>query len=400
MVGVSLSKNRNHTIVVLSTTTIARIDLRVADGIDVVGAWEGQRSPDAELPQAFLEALDLASHDATVVHLLSDEFWTGTVTLSAEVVAAVEEQQIDQAIALEIEYESGVPAFESQLTKFPLQPDGVGVKTWRVLQASNATLESLRACLPLWNGRTIHLGAIPTDAAEAGNGNDLNQCIGWASAWLELFLAGREGRLTLDVQRPLWNQRRQTMLTGVLALSAIVGCWSHHRSLNTELTRGKQELRSIAEQKKTVAGKLKQHELRQADRAKHQSEQADRIRQQMNDAALRSQHARIREDRRQRPGELLRGLNFTAHEDHWISKIQFDLSGAVVSGVAADSGAIGRLTTQLHGELASSRWQVMPAAMSLGDFGLVRFEIFLQPHSVDKPQGPKTVAKTGDENVL
>jgi Tfp pilus assembly protein PilN len=86
----------------------------------LAGLWRAARSGVEEFPVVVEAALALGPKPAGRVWVLSSDFWTHSLAVSAGAVAAVKDTELTQALGFEAESFSGIPAPESALAAVPM----------------------------------------------------------------------------------------------------------------------------------------------------------------------------------------------------------------------------------------------------------------------------------------
>ena len=90
--------------------------------------------------------------------MFSNEFWTGVVHLASDVAAALDAEELDQAIALEAETYSGISAFESRLGLKALPRDDSGEARWWVTQIPQRDWQEVDQAIQQFHGKLAGIG--------------------------------------------------------------------------------------------------------------------------------------------------------------------------------------------------------------------------------------------------
>lgn len=389
-----------HTVLIITSDRLVRVDLRLHGAVDVIAKWEAQRPAGSELADSVLAAIHLGKHRRGRLYVLTEDVWCGSVTLVDEVIAAVPAEHLDQTLALEAEFESGLSPFDSAIGAARIDRAD-GASTWRVTQVDANVLNSISERLPRWAGPLVCIGPVDT-GGEAScplkssetlrgvsqqNSAEKNPAFAWdvvARQWLTQFLEAPQKVLAarLPVTRYTASQQRRV---GVMAAGiAVLICIGVELCSDQVLATSQADLRQTVEQERQLR---RQFELVDSERRAIQQSEAQRLeaeKTRQRQLAEFEDRRMAYEARRRRPGELLRALSSTADAKHWVQQISLDREGATIDGVAVDSGAITALAGALEQQLNPATWRLRAADISpLMDMPLVRFRIELMADQAD-----------------
>ncbi len=158
---------RPTTLLLLSSPTVARIDLDTHRTGVVTGQWMQLVGNEASLAQQLYVALRLGTSKPKNVWILSPDFWTENVFLASDVASALQGDELAQALALEAENASGLSAFETRVAALPISGQRGGIASdgdWLVTQIENSEIEQLRGCVTK-AGATLEALAHPSMAS-------------------------------------------------------------------------------------------------------------------------------------------------------------------------------------------------------------------------------------------
>lgn len=375
-----------HTIVLVTLDSLARVDLRLGESVEVVRSFRTDRAEHSELGSSVRAAFALGPARCGQVYVLSDEFWSGQVSLGSEVVAAVTVEQLEQTLALEAEYESGMPPFDSRLGHVLLE-SADGETTWWVTQAESTQVDAVAAAIPDRTGRraTIASLAISSPAREVSDEGTPDSaspdaCAAFARTWLTQYLTEERAIPAIELTSATWAQKHSQRFGIAAALAALFVCVALHASGTEQVATAHAELSELVLREKQMRAELAENEevTRRLREAKQEREAAERVRAQERSELRREQaeYAAIRK----RPVQLLHALAATADPRHWIQEIALNGEQVVISGVAVDGIAVTTLAQRLEAELDPTQWLVQAAEISASDATrLVRFQMTLVP---------------------
>ena len=126
--------SKRLTLLLITQSKLARIDVSGGRNPRATGVWSRERFPEESTATRVDAALRLGPKKTGDVWVFSDEFWTGPVHLAPEVAGALDDEELEQAIALEAETYSGISAFESRLGMKRLPKDVTGEQRWWLTQ--------------------------------------------------------------------------------------------------------------------------------------------------------------------------------------------------------------------------------------------------------------------------
>jgi len=396
---------RQHTILFITFDAVTRVDL-LSGGktVEVLRSSRSHRPEHAMLGDAVKVGLGLGSSKCGHVYILSDELWSGKVSLADEIVGVVDEQQIEQTLSLEAEYESGISPFDSRLGYAIASPVD-GQKTWWVTQAELSQLSQIAAATPRWPGKIIGVSSPASfgrdsedDLAARWDLNSSDSCGEFAKAWLTEYLSDKAKLPVIHLRNQSWIENRQRPIGMLAAAMALLTCIALHDNGNRQLASTRMQFLQLVEQEKKLRLVLNEYEesSRRVREVKQQNEKLDAAQSLQRDARLRD-HMRYAA-MRTRPVQLLRALAESADPGHWLQSIRLTELQAVISGVAVDSTSVTLSAQRLESALGSSKWLVQPAKISIDEASrLVRFEMTLVP--LKGVSQPFTVATNGATDV-
>lgn len=396
---------RLHTVLVVTPDTIARIDLRSGRSLQVLQSWHEPRPAGLTWSLAARQALCLGPERRTPLYVLVSELWSGVVSLERRVVDAIDEDQLEQTLRLELEYESGISAFESRLGKVLIGEDETG-HTWRVVQADTSQLDNLATAAPDRRRRVLAVAKLPVNdpsiANEVGDSSDAwshEQCVEEAKEWLQAHLAGERREPAITLEHGGWTVQQRRTASVSLAVATVVLCLAHYVHTSRGLSRVERELATLVRQRDQLSRELRQQEAITSRVAEAKLRRSANIEEKTKQIAALRRMQFQRRGRQSRPISLLQALSRTTNEAHCIVSIRILDSHAQVSGWALDATSLQAFAKQLERELAGAGWLVRPATMSLDETRLIRFEIKLTPQPlIGEPPG-QVVASTGVADV-
>ena len=134
---------RARTLLLITEHRIARIDLRLHSGVTIESMASIERPVNDSLEPLIQGALSLAPNPPYPVLLFSTDFWTGRVSIPADLNAIANTEELHQAAILEAEIQSGVPAFQSQVAIHQIENDLKGDPQYWVTQFPESHLECI-----------------------------------------------------------------------------------------------------------------------------------------------------------------------------------------------------------------------------------------------------------------
>ena len=395
---------RQHTILFVTLDAVARVDMLSGKSVEVLRSSRLHRPEHATLGDAVKMALKLGPSKCGHIYVLSDELWSGKVSLADEIVGVVDEDHLEQTLSLEAEYESGISPFDSRLghsTALPVD----GQKTWWVTQAELSQLSQIAAAAPKWPGKIIGVSSPASfrldpddDHSSRLDLNSSDSCGDFAKAWLTQYLADKGKLPFIERDNQSWIKKQQRPIGMLTAAAALLICIALHDNGSGQLASTSTKLFQLAEQEKKLRLLLSEEEesSRHVRLVNQQNEKIVAAQAQQRDARLRdrTQHAAMRT----RPVQLLRALAESADPGHWLQSIKLTGVQVVISGVAVDSTSVTMSAQRLEASLGSSKWLVQPAKISIDEASrLVRFEMTLVP--LNDASQPFTVASKGATDV-
>ena len=390
-----------HTILLITRQVLARIDLTGKRRLSVKQIWTQPSCDYDSIQSEVLRTLKLGTRRPTHVTVVSPEFWTDVLSVPADVATIAKENEINQALALEAEVESGLSAFDSRTIAFKIHDlderneDG----QWCVTQVANAQLRELSHTLRM-AGTRLHGIAHPLvaqlAAAKSLSVEGVQELLRpWrekteftevAMATLATLATDWAACLTLRPKFPMLmmaqaealSNAQPIALSASLALLAAGGCgWWHWQSEQclAATTQAIERLEKQHSQQEATEAVLKNAEasvvqLRQ-EVVKAQSVRQTVERQLQLAGATHSLHNR-------RWSALIDALAASAAANCWVKKIESHSVQTVVHGLALDQAAANGFAGRLELALNGSGWRTAPATTAVSPHNLVAFQIVLK----------------------
>lgn len=398
----------------LSDEAIARVDLGGRDYRVVTGHWSIARGNADSLAAALERGLRLGDHGAGKVLVTTDACWQGVITLDAEVVDAIADDELQQALMLEAENDSGIPAFESRIG-FVEDTSILDVSAWSVVQLESSEIDSLKRVAKRCGATLLGVLADPVSTSTdddpdlRGTSQSVPEPMVQRSPVAEDDPDHLHPDMLTIVREVLTNPkssipwirldggRSQRTVQGIMTTGMIIATSAVCFALDSYCQR-------MLQQERSSLAEYKHWQTQTRDRSRS-SEELDRQIQQLRQqraAALSEREAKwvsrrrraiASESARRRPVELLQALQRTQNEAHWVSNIRLNEDGtASVVGLALSSDIVVRLNRSLAEHLTDSTWQIQSMEnRPLSDSKLVQFEIELCDSSGNQ---------TSDDTVL
>lgn len=146
------------TLLLITQSQLARIDVAGGKSVRVKDVWTRDRIPGESIATLTDAAIRLGPDKTGDVWVFSSEFWTGEVQLAGDVAAALGDDELEQAIALEAETFSGVGAFDSRLGLKPLPKDAGGDARWWVTQIPQSDWHEVNQVIQQFRGKLAGMG--------------------------------------------------------------------------------------------------------------------------------------------------------------------------------------------------------------------------------------------------
>lgn len=366
---------RFHTVLLIYGETIARVDLSARGTVEVLRSAQMDRPSSGGWAASVQAAAGLQTVPCGRVWILSDEFWSGPVSLSAEVLAAVPDGQLAQALALEAEFDSGYNPFDSQLAYVAVASQETDASTWRVLQVESALIATLQDAVSQLRGRLAGLAAvhdaIPETSTDSGQrvGADPSRL---AQQWLSSVLDDEKRMPVIRLAAPTLSEHQQTRYGLLAAAAALTLCWLTYSRTQSTIADLQSAVTQIETRQDQFNRQLRQNELL-AKRAQELAQQ--------NEFQLEAQQQRLvwrqhqRDELRRWPLELLQALASTASQDHWLQEIELSDSKVSLRGIALTPMAVMTLAQRLEAA-GGGHWTVPHHEIASSDAnGLVQFTL-------------------------
>lgn len=387
-----------HTILLITRQVLARIDLTGKRRLSVKQIWTQPSCDYDSIQSEVLRTLKLGTRRPTHVTVVSPEFWTDVLSVPADVATIAKENEINQALALEAEVESGLSAFDSRTIAFKIpdrderNEDG----QWCVTQVANAQLRELSHTLRK-AGTRLHGIAHPLvaqlAAAKSLSVEGVQELLRpWrekteftevamatlATDWAACLTLRPKFPMLMMAQAEALSNAQPIALSASLALLAAGGCGCWHWQSEQCLAATTQAIERLE----------KQHSQQEATEAALKNAEASVV--QLRQEVLKAQSVRQTVERQlqlagathslhnRRWSALIDALAASAAANCWVKKIESHSVQTVVHGLALDQAAANGFAGRLELALNGSGWRTAPATTAVSPHNLVAFQIVLK----------------------
>ncbi|MEP4681918.1 MAG: hypothetical protein ABJ015_09745 [Rhodopirellula bahusiensis] len=370
----------HHTMILIGDESVARVDLPAENSGDLIWSSRLERPEYSGLGESVALALADGPQISGRVWVLTEEVWSGTVTLENEIVKAIPAGQLDLTLALQAEEESGISPFDSRLGHVSLSNSGRKA-TWWVVQAEQTQLDDVAQAISRCSGGLSGLGAMnlsPDQLIAVFEDEDPLAYTTFARQWLENRLTNANSIPVIEKQDRV--EESATPFRNALIVTAILLATTAAMQVHGErrLSESKAVLSRMVQYEKQLKKDLDRSEsvARLALDAQKEREALQKREVQRLSTIQRRQSEWLAATKR--PSQVLKALETTADKSHWIQRIELNHREGMLSGLAIDCLSVSKLLARLETELGALVSEVQPAEMEvLSSNGLVQFELKL-----------------------
>ena len=407
----------SHTLLINTGKMVARIDLAGTRELRVLNVWTRPCNETLSAIALVSNALKLSPRRAGRVWVLTSELWFESVTLAADVSALLSGAQLDQALALEAEADSGVSAFESRLAALKIETASSNIGDdgrWWVTQLSVSEFDQLSEAVRE-NGARLYGVAHPaaaymmlaaTTAIDDNarvvaspqpsphawcehapvmtideNSDELTSTAAWhalASEWAICLARRPPLPLVIAAARQPLSRNQEIALGLTLLLVTGCGCAANYWRTQQQIAQASSAIAQL-EQQQTSHEKLltsfNSGEARVAQMRQEVSKaRAHRDKLARDLAAANATHSQ----QSLRWVALLDALVEAGNSDCWLQKVESKPTQAVLTGIALNNAAAHRFASGLERSLRASGWVVLPAETKLEANQLVTYRVVLE----------------------
>lgn len=346
-------RSQQHTIVLSQDDSVFRVDFLVRPQ-QTPQIADCRQVADTHLPlaQAVKQSLHQGTRPRGKVWILTNTAWTGTVSLENAVVAAIDSSELEQAIGIEAEFDSGLSPFESRQCAQPHEATAAE-SVWSVLQLAGqdlADVESAAKSQGLWLSGIAAMPR-PTNAdSHQLTSQDAEQI---AQDWLQAHLAAPELSLFIPGDNAELRTRRERRILAAAMFASILACFVAQVWLQNELRLASKQhtdwvARTTHSEARLNGDRKAIQRLDQSRRElKEQLEKSERL------VAARRLYEVSQAARRNTASQLMDGLQATAKPQHWIQHLHLDNQVATLSGVALSTTDVIQLAASLQAALTA-----------------------------------------------
>ncbi len=396
-----------HTLLLISRQVLARIDYVGSKRLRVDHLWVTE-SNGGSMVGDVARAMQLGSRTGRKVTIVSPELWIGTVALPNDVASLVSANELEQALALEAEMESGISAFDAVTRCVKLPSQEIAEPQWLVAQMANSQLSELKRSVQEFRSTllavTHPLSAELTTALQSGSTIDdlLNEIsyehfltdessfADFANRWA-VHVAAREE------DRPLWMQVDRgglafspRAMAASLAIAAAGACGLAHWASASALRSATDSISRVEKQLSELDEKNESLKAVEATIAQKQSvlTKSRAVRESLERKLQQATQSQSLQNTRW--ASLLDGLAQSANASCWVRRIESKADCASVYGLALHHAAANQFASDLERTLNEMGWSIAPATATLTEEGLVQFEIRLQASDRTESLGGRT----------
>ncbi|MBM83509.1 MAG: hypothetical protein CMJ78_23365 [Planctomycetaceae bacterium] len=145
--------SKQLTLIVILESQLVRIDIASRRQLQVNEIWRRDRIESESLAGLTDSALRLGPKKTGDVWVLCADFWTGVVPLAPDAAGMLSSEELEQALTLEAEDYSGIPAFESKIGTRKLPPDNNGDHRWWVTQIPTSQWQDVQRTVTQFGGK-------------------------------------------------------------------------------------------------------------------------------------------------------------------------------------------------------------------------------------------------------
>jgi len=384
--------SHRHTIVFVTCDLVARVDLHADACNAAVSSSTADRSSGLDLMESIQQAITLESSKPGQLWILSDAFWSGNVELAEDIASQITTKQVEQAIALEAEFDSGISAFESQVGYVPALNSGPGQSSWWTVQIESSLIKSIESSVK--NSAARVLGMASTEPFRA---EDVER---HARQWLDNCLAASPRVPVVRFSTPSFSANHPRLFGMIATCAVVLACGTIHIDGKHKFQQATVTASELKNQKVVTLRRISERQVQARQLRDSRKQQEANAAQKMKQLQQVRQAQHQYESRRKRPAELFNALSATANQEHWIQSFRLEKERVIVTGLALNHAAITRLAGQLEQELSSDRWSVQPTTMQVDpDIELVRFEITLVTKKTMPKVADRLASHGGTKNV-
>ena len=148
-----LSVSKSLTLILILERQLVRMDVPGRRRSQVKGIWRRDRFEAESLAGLTDAALRLGPKRVGDVWVLSGDLWTGVVPVAPDIAGMLDGDELQQALALEAENYSGIPAFESEIGARKLPADSRGNHRWWLTQIPSDQWQDVKRTVEQFGGK-------------------------------------------------------------------------------------------------------------------------------------------------------------------------------------------------------------------------------------------------------
>jgi hypothetical protein len=391
----------HQTLLIVTPDIVARADYRGVLRPKLHALWSELKNANSadslSLTESLTQAANLGPKRIGNVSIICSQFWTEIVSLPIDVVAVASSTELNRALVLEAEFESGLSALASRVACVPVEAKSSTASNTRdflVTQISDSHWSELESAIQTMGGKLQRL-AHPAAVQVAQNSSSLTEVYRqqtlWSergnfspellddllNAWLTIIASPAESAACCLYSIKQRSVREELTLSCLLAMACCTVCWFWHRHTHESLTQLNSTNERLEQRQQTRDETLVAIQKTQSQLAKLEKDLAEGESGRRNIEKLIHTASTVQGLQNQRWSRLLVSLSINA-QDCWLQRIESDAKQTRLHGLATDSSQAHKFAARLETSLSGLGWILQPAATQELPSGICEFTIALQ----------------------
>lgn len=375
-----------YTFVLITNRILARVDVRVRAKVTIDSVETTAIPDDASLETLVESALAMGPKRTGPVWLFSNRFWTGTISIPSDLHEIANGDELNQAVLLEAETQSGIPAFQSKVAMTRIKNDPHGDPQYWVTQALDTELEEIEKAFcqakTKWAGIAHIANHCPTNPSEDTNpiepslDNEL-ELRNWAEEAVKELSAKIATRPYFAPPVEVLSPKTQTLLATVIASLTVLVCALVYLCDRNALQQIEQLSLNASKQNDSVEAlsrQLQKAELNvEENRKKLLDEQTrlDNLKKEFElnrfNQSLISGHC----------ANLIDAIANSADADSWLQSIESNANKTILKGLSLNEASAHRFASGLEQQPKLVGHTVSPAQINPLENDLIQFSIVI-----------------------
>jgi len=376
----------NYTLVLITKSLLARIDVRVRGKVAIDSFQTAERPENVAVGKLVEIALTLGPKRIHPVWLYSSDFWTGSIRIPSDLYGIANGDELNHAAILEAETQSGIPAFQSKVAISRIKNDSFGDPQFWVTQIQEDLLNEIHQVFGSfkvkWRGIAHPALTCPEQMSDSKASHERPESESEIRTWAVDVVMGYSAEIPsppyFAVPAKVMTQQSQTIWAATALLLTVAACAC--ASIQDKNTLQTIEQLSLSHSMQTEKVESLNRALQTAESSLDEKRQKVHI-DKMRLITLSKELELIRFNQSTLFGHcsnLIDAIAISADSDCWLQSIESNASRTTLKGLSLSEASAHRFASGLELQRKLAGHTVSPPQIRPLERDLVEFSIEIE----------------------